>query len=112
MAICIAFAALTFTLPTAPSKQIAELAEVGVIKASGRDISGSLSDMSDGEREELEDPARDERGAVYKLPYGGFCSVRVMELYSEFFLLNSTILDVTFGTGRGGGKSSTNNYSV
>ena len=37
------------------------------------------------------------------LSYGGFYSVRrVMNLYGELCFLKGTILDVTFGTGRGG----------
>ena len=34
--------------------------------------------------------------------YGGFYFACVMNLYSEWFLLNGTSLGVTFGTGRGG----------
>ena len=33
--------------------------------------------------------------------YGGFYFVRVMKLHSELFLLNGTILGVSFGTGGG-----------
>ena len=44
--------------------------------------------------------------------YGCFYFVCVRELYSELFLLNGTIWGVTFGTGRGGTNSYTQNCTV